>query len=363
MRVRARAPLTRKVAAAVAVAIGVSVWRAGVPAASMGQERLPPPQVVRGRSHVLERTPPPAVVIGAAGDIACERPPQPTDTEACRYDDTADLLAGLAGVLVLGDAQYERGDYEAFLRYYEPTWGRFRSQTFPVPGNHEYTQDPRSTPNGYFRYFGDRVRGPDGLGYYSFDLPRGCTPRLGTCWHFIALSSELCFAGGGCEAPSDASDPGPGGRMYAWLRSDLRAHPGSDYPCTLAFWHHPLYSISDGSGATAATRPLWELLHDAHADVVLNGHSHNYQRWEPQDPFGARDMRHGIREFVVGTGGASKYGLLLGTGSTNLATAQNQAFGILRITLHRAGYTWRWVPAAGQPSDFTDVATTVSACV
>ena len=89
--------------------------------------------------------------IGAAGDIACEPPPDPTDPEACQYDDTADLLAGLAGVLVLGDSQYEARGYEAFQRYYRPTWGRFRSQTFPVPGNHEYTQDPRSAPNGYFR--------------------------------------------------------------------------------------------------------------------------------------------------------------------------------------------------------------------
>ena len=358
---RARRSFRTKVVVVVVLVMGV--WRATVPAASIGEERLRPPQSVRGRSHVLARIPQEPVSIGAAGDVACEAPPDPTDPDACQYDDTADLLDGLTGVLVLGDSQYEAGGYEAFQRYYRPTWGRFLSRTFPVPGNHEYTQDPRSAPNGYFRFFGDRVRGPDGLGYYSFDLPRGCTPGFGTCWHFIALSSELCFAGGGCGAASDPSDPGPGNRMYDWLRSDLRTHPDSDYPCTLAYWHHPLFSISDGSGSTPGTRPLWELLYDAHADIVLNGHSHNYQRWMPQDPFGARDPRHGIREFVVGTGGASKYGLLPEGGSTNLATAQNDAFGIVRITLHRAGYTWRWVPAAGQPSDFTDTATSVSGCV
>ncbi len=356
--------LTTKIAFIVAVGIGLSLWRAAdLPAAPVRREQLRPPQLVRLRGHTLISAPAKPIAIGAAGDIACESPPDPADLDRCRYDDTADLLSGLDGVLVLGDSQYESGELEAFRRYYQPTWGRYLARTYPAPGNHEYTQDPRSVPTGYFRYFGDRVRGPDGLGYYSVDLPRGCTPGVGVCWHLIALSSELCFASGGCGPATDPNDPGPGNRMHVWLKHDLRAHPGDEYPCTLAFWHHPLFSISDGSASTPGTRPLWELLYDAHADVVLNGHSHNYQRWAPQDPFGARDPRWGIREFVVGTGGASKYGLLPGTGSTNLAASQNEAFGILRISLHEAGYTWRWVPAAGQPSRFTDAATSVSACV
>jgi hypothetical protein len=367
--VRARAPLTRKIAATVSIGVGLilwigpSLWQATALPAAPGMERLRPPHTVGGRSHVPASIATRPVWIGAAGDVACGSPPDPTDPDRCQYDETADLLAGLTGVLVLGDSQYDTGDYGAFLRYYRPTWGRFLSRTFPVPGNHEYTQDPRSAPTGYFRYFGDRVRGPDGLGYYSFDLPTGCTPGLGACWHLIALSSELCFAAGGCDVASDPSDQGPGNRMHTWLRNDLRAHPDSDYPCTLAFWHHPLFSISDGSASTPATRPLWEMLYEAHADIVLNGHSHNYQRWLPQDPSGVRDPSRGIREFIVGTGGASKYGLLPDTRSANLAASQNEAFGILRISLHRAGYTWRWVPAAGQPSGFTDATTSVAACV
>ncbi|HEV8621886.1 MAG TPA: alkaline phosphatase, partial [Actinomycetota bacterium] len=127
-------------------------------------------------------------VIGAAGDIACASNPYPqTKPDNCQYDNTADLLARVTLVLALGDNQYDTGSYAAYTTYYDPTWGQYVANTKPVPGNHEYAQDPSSTPSGYFRYFGDRVKGPDGLGYYSFDVPQGCTPGQGVCWHFIAL--------------------------------------------------------------------------------------------------------------------------------------------------------------------------------
>ncbi len=230
------------------------------------------------------------IVIVAAGDIACASAPNGPDApEACQYDDTADLVRGgrLEAVLTLGDNQYETGAYADFSAYFDPTWGRARADLMPVPGNHEYAQDPTSRPHGYFRYFGDRVRGPRRLGFYSYDL--GACPQA-PCWHLIALNSELCFAPGGC-GPAGSSDPGPGNRMYAWLRRDLAEHPDATYPCTLAYWHHPRFSFSTGSGATAAVGPLWDLLASASADLVLNGHSHNYQRWAPQDPTGAADPR------------------------------------------------------------------------
>jgi len=358
-----RPVLVKRLAVAVEFAIGLLVWLAAAPVTAPARvaPRTPPP--IAGAPSPVPVAPG-RVVIGAAGDIACSSAPEPSNRpDNCQYDDTADLLGGLTGVLVLGDGQYEAGDYEAYRKYYGPTWGRFLVRTFPVPGNHEYTDDPGSTPNGYFRYFGDRVRGPDGLGYYSFDLPAGCSPDHGVCWHFIALSSELCFAGGGCGPATDPTDLGPGNEMYEWLQNDLQSHPGGDYPCTLAYWHHPLFSISDGSGATSATRPLWELLYGAGADVVLNGHSHNYQRWLPQDPFGMYEPFRGIREFVVGTGGARKYPLLSATEASNLASAQDDAFGILRLSLYRASYSWKWVAAAGQPRGFTDTRAADVPCV
>jgi hypothetical protein len=345
-------------AAALFFATGVFVWLAAAPATTPARAERPP--VPSSSPTGSPRIPVPSrrVAVGAAGDIACAGEAGSGDQpDSCQFDDTAHLLAGLTGILVLGDGQYERGDYEAYRRYYGPTWGRFIRHTYPVPGNHEYGEDPGSLPNGYFRYFGPRVKGPDGLGYYSFNLPTGCIPHRGVCWHFIALSSELCFAGGGCRPATGPGEVGPGNKMYAWLRRDLRSHRDAGFPCTLAFWHHPLFSISEGSGASPATRPLWQLLYDSRADVVLNGHSHNYQRWLPQDPSGAYDPHRGIIEFVAGTGGASKYALQVGSEASNLATAQNVAFGIIRLTLSRASYNWRWVPAAGQPSGFSDTAT------
>jgi len=305
------------------------------------------------------------VVIGAAGDIACPADPYGSSApDNCQYDDTSNLLVhtGLSAVLALGDNQYDTGSFTDYQQYFDPWWGRVFPKIFPVPGNHEYAQDPSAKPRGYFRYFGDAVKGPDGLGYYSFDLPEGCTPGQGVCWHVIALSSELCFASGGCGPPADPSAPGTGNQMYEWLAADLASHPNSTYPCTLAFWHHPRFSFSTGSGATTAVGPLWDLLYAARADVVLNGHSHNYERWRQQAPDGTADAGRGIREFIVGTGGASKYALQSGPWPHNLLAAQADSFGILRLSLRRAGYGWEWVTAAGQPR-YSDAKTRSASCV
>ena len=303
----------------------------------------------------------PPYVIGAAGDIACASGPNgPDRPRTCQYDETSDLIVegNLDEVLVLGDIQYETGAFADFMDYFHPTWGRAFSNLSPAPGNHEYGNDPSSRPRGYFRYFGARARGPDGLGYYSFDL--GACPEA-PCWHLIALNSELCFTAGGCGPASDPQDLGPGNQMHAWLEQDLATHPDSIYPCTLAYWHHPLFSFSSGSGATGAVRPLWLLLDDAGADVVLTGHSHNYQRWRPQDQAGNLD-RAGIREFIVGTGGASHYSLRSGTRPPNLAAAQSRAFGILRLTLKAESYRWAWMSASGQPG-FEDASDRPVRCV
>jgi len=297
--------------------------------------------------------------IAAAGDIVCQGDPS-TDPSSCRYDDTADLVVGqgFARILLLGDNQYETGALEAYETWFDPTWGQPFRRIRPSPGNHEYAQDATSRPRGYFDYFGRDVKGPDDLGYYSFDV--GACPDA-PCWHVISLSSMLCFAPGGCDEAADPASPGTGEQMWAWLQADLAAHPNEDYPCTLAFWHHPLFSFSTGSGATQAVKPLWELLHAARADIVLNGHSHNYQRWKPQDPDGAVDRDHGIREFVVGTGGKSLYALQSGQEPANLVTAQDEAFGVLKLTLLRSGYTWEWLGAAGQPA-FSDAKAVGASC-
>ena len=145
-----------------------------------------------------------AIVIAAAGEIACASAPPEQDHDHCRYDETARLVrpGGLNAVLALGDNQYETGSYEDYATYYDPWWGQARSITEPVPGDREYDQGASSSPAGYFEYFGERVMGPDGLGFRSFNLPAGCTYHDPLCWHFIALNSELCLMSGGCGPPA-----------------------------------------------------------------------------------------------------------------------------------------------------------------
>ncbi len=346
--------MRRILAIVVCIAIPASILEA-----SAREPAKPAPVGAGPRDGVEVGTPP--YVIGAAGDIACASEPNgPNQPRTCQHDDTSDLVVegNLDEVLVLGDNQYETGSFADYRDYFDPTWGRSFSNMSPAPGNHEYANDPSSTPRGYFRYFGARARGPDGLGYYSFDL--GACPEA-PCWHLISLNSELCFSAGGCGPASDPQDPGRGNRMHAWLEQDLATHPDSEYPCTLAYWHHPLFSFSSASGPSAAVRPLWRLLDEAGADVVLTGHSHNYQRWRPQDGSGNHD-RAGIRQFVVGTGGARHYSLLAGTWPENLVAAQARAFGIVRLTLKAESYRWAWVSAAGQPA-FDDASERPAGCV
>jgi hypothetical protein len=353
-------PLRRRTAGIVAVvAVAIVAFAGGMLARSSGRPDPGASPSQKGEVTVVGGSGP--FVIAAAGEIACPLPPFPdANPDACQYDDTADLLHSgeLAAVLALGDNQYDNGSYEDYLSYYDTEWGRAKSITKPVPGNHEYAALPPATPDGYFRYFGDSVRGPDGQGYYSFDLGR--CPKA-PCWHLIALNSQLCVGPGGCGPAPKGSEPSAGNRMYRWLKRDLSTHPNKEYPCTLAYWHHPLFSFSTGSGATPEVRPLWDLLYAARADVVLNGHSHNYQRWKPQDPTQHPDRERGIRQFVVGTGGSTKYLLVSGTWPANLVAAQDSAFGILKVTLGRSSYRWTWVPAAGQPA-FTDASSRPARC-
>ena len=271
-----------------------------------------------------------APVIAAAGDIACD----PASTSfnngagtatACRQKYTSDLLvgAGLAGVLTLGDNQYEVGTLTQFQQSYHPSWGRVKALTRPAVGNHEYGT---SGAGGYFDYFGTAA-GERGKGYYSYDIG---------AWHLIALNSN-CARVGGCGTDS------PQGQ---WLRADLAAHQNR---CTLAYWHHPRFS-SGFHGNNSDVRPLWDALYAANADVVLAGHDHDYERFSPQRPDGTADSVRGLRQFVVGTGGSHLRSF--GTVQPNSQARSHTSFGVLKLTLRSDGYDWRFVPAAG--SSFTD---------
>lgn len=284
-----------------------------------------------------------APVIAAVGDIACNSPPS-EHTRRCAYDRVAEAIRQISpdAFLALGDLQYLHGAARDFAAYYDRFFADLKPITYPVPGNHEtYTL----YADGYYRYFGERAHAPGG--WYSFDLGS---------WHLVALNSQLCKGSTwtpelGQRAPitkSSAIDRGcgPGTPEYEWLKKDLLTHPDS---CTLASLHHPLFGSEPYPQGVFLyqLQPLYELLDEEGVDVVLAGHEHNYQRFEPQDAFGRADPQ-GFVLFVVGTGGSTYGELTGGETATNRAAAQGRSFGALEMTLLEGGYDWEFVSAPGE---------------
>lgn len=258
---------------------------------------LAPPSVAAGRHRV---SPGATVTVAAAGDIAHSGSP------GIHQRQTADLIRSVihpSQVFMLGDAQYERGEYAQFLRSYEPTWGAFLNITSPVLGNHEY-----ETPgaDGYFRYFAAQLNGRGSTatnphaGYYSFDVGD---------WHIVALNSNCHFAS--CTGQA------------TWLRNDVAA---DNHLCQLVMFHDP------GVGAFLSAAAA------AKVDLALSGHLHRYERWDPV---------HGstLRRFIVGTGGDS-------SGPPDpRADAKFKGYGVLRLDLAATGYTWQFIEVGGHVRD------------
>jgi len=247
-------------------------------------------------------------------------------------DDPVELTAGLVAaypadtpVFALGDLAYSDGTALEFNTCYNPHWGPFRDRTYPVPGNHDYNTDDGEP---YFDYFTGRFGSPR-RGWWSRELG---------AWHVIGLDSNCGDVPGLCYADSE---------QHRWLRADLAA---STATCTVAMWHHPRWS-SDRAGDSPAMQVFLQELYDADVDLLLVGHAHNYERFSPQDPMGAVDTTRGIREFVVGSGGADLRGV-------EVMSANSETFyeghGILELTLHEDRYDWDFVPTG---SGFSDTGT------
>ena len=198
----------------------------------------------------------------------------------------------------------------------------------PVVGNHEYGT---SGASGYFNYYGASAGDPS-KGYSSCEIGS---------WHLIALNSNCDRVAGGCA---------PGSPQETWLRNDLAAHPAA---CTLAFSHHAAYS-SGHDGDNAFMQPMWNDLYNANAEILLSGHSHDYERYAPQNANGGLDNTRGVRQFVVGTGGAFFTGM--GAIDPNSQVHNNTTYGIMKLTLRPTSYDWQFIPVAG--STFTDSGTT-----
>ncbi|MEZ4662549.1 MAG: DNRLRE domain-containing protein [Caldilineaceae bacterium] len=256
-----------------------------------------------------------SVVFVGAGDIAdCSR----TSDEA-----TALLLDNIPGtVFNIGDSAYPNSSTSDFSNCYEPTWGRHKDRTYPILGDNEYNSSSTAAP--YFNYFGARAGNP-GEGWYSYDLGS---------WHIIALNSN-CSEAGGC---------GPNSPQGQWLQADLAAHPSS---CILAIHHEPRFS---SKGGDSGLNDFWTPLYAAGADIVLSGHRHAYERFAQQSPNGAAEPGRGIRQFVVGTGGAGMSGY--SSISPNSEARNGSDHGVLKLTLHPTSYDWEFIPIAGR--SYTD---------
>jgi len=263
---------------------------------------------------------PPEIFVGA-GDIGtCNT----NNDEA-----TAKLLDNIPGtVFALGDNVYENGTKTEFQNCYDPTWGRHKARTKPAAGNHDYNT---SGAAGYYSYFGAAAGDPSD-GFYSFELG---------AWHVIVLNSNISMT--------------TTSKQIEWLKADLAAHSNL---CTLAYWHHPLYSSTGGSGSGGVTyssvRPLVDVLYAGGADLMLAGHRHFYERLAPIKPNGSRDDAFGVREIIAGTGGKSG-----GDVSNKFPASEARdgtTFGVLKLYLYEDGYAWKFIPIAGKT--YTDSGST-----
>ena len=339
-------------------------------------------------------------VLATVGDISCQ-PGSPQESEKASdvctggvtatarnaaQNATAQEVEGMhpALVAVLGDEQYQNGYYSDFENSYDKYWGAFKFLQRPAPGNHEFYDNHGQTGVrglGYFDYFngiqhnadgseidesitnptnGHVVSQPDpqpdgqagdfgqtGNGWYSYNLG---------AWHLISLNAECADEPDGCT---------PGGSWFSsetnWLAQDLSQDHA---PCTLAYWHQPTFSstaspFTSDSAEGQAADTWWKLLYAHHATLILNGHDHVYSRFAPMDPAGNPDPQHGIREFIVGTGGESLDTVLPST--PNLQAWADEYYGVMKLVLKPNGYDWDYQSAlespsapAGTPATYTD---------
>jgi hypothetical protein len=320
-------------------------------------------------------------------------------------------------IAIAGDLQYQVGQYSDFEQSFDLTYGAFKFLLRPSPGNHEFYDEHSKTGvagYGYFSYFngfqintngsiqtttvpdpcpsalaaacnfpglttpnpqpipradgqaghfeatgglGSTTTNPIGVGdgWYSYNLGS---------WHLISLNIECSTQPGGC------SDTGAWfASELEWLKKDLEENHSA---CTAAYWHQPTFSATDGiTPEGIAAQAFWQLLYDHKADLVLNGHDHLYAHYRPLDPSGNYDPHHGIREFIVGTGGETLDPVVTTDTTTadptgnpnfnaeNLETGSTGNYwGVMALTLDEHGYKWDFesaleAPLAGAPTSPT----------
>ena len=302
--------------------------------------QVPAPAGAAAGEHSAAAAPPPdPPTLVAAGDIACS-PTQTASETSCHQGETADLVEGLDpdAVAALGDNQYEHGEFDNFTSMYDPTWGSFKPITFPAVGNHEYEGDPErdSAPGTSSTSAPARVMSPRATtGGRSAGGPSSFSTRARSTTPAPATARPCRTTAGPCRVRR-AAPRRPGSRPSS------TALP--DDSCVLAYWHHPRFSSGYGGDNQdyPETGAIYQALYDHGAELVLNGHAHNYERFEPLDPAGAPDADNGITDFVVGTGGRSLF-TNPGPQHDTSETLYTDAFGVLELTLDDGGWSSRFV--------------------
>jgi hypothetical protein len=357
--------------------------------------------------------PGPAPVLAAVGDISCQpTAPQGAEkaTDVCTggatattrnaaQNATAEQVEAMhpALIAILGDEQYQNGYYSDFENSYDKYWGASKFLQRPAPGNHEF-YDNHGQPGvrglGYFDYYngiqhsangseddvtvtnpttGTPVTNADGSDVTQPEpQPNGQAGSFGTTgngwysynlgnWHLISLNIECADEPGGCSTTGSWFQS-----ETKWLAQDLSLDHSQ---CTLAYWHQPTFSstatpFTSDSAEGQTADAWWKLLYQHRATLILNGHDHVYSRFTPMDPAGSADPRHGIREFIIGTGGESLDTVLPDT--PNLQAWADQYYGTMKFTLGPGWYKWDYESAmesptapSGTPSTYSDTGTGV----
>ncbi|MCL1871685.1 MAG: metallophosphoesterase [Promicromonosporaceae bacterium] len=328
--------------------------------------------------------------LAAVGDIACEPNDEDNASTPASLKCGSPSLGGYDAeyataqqadamhpdaVALLGDEQYEVGKLSDFEGSFEQAWGGLKFLEKPAPGNHEYysyvkkgDNEPGQNGVGYFGYFNghDQAGTPNASGQAGQDTDQNqgwYSYNLGN-WHIISLNVE-CNSDA-FDNDCSTTDGGVLAQETAWLAADLKAN---NEPCTVAYWHQPTFSSTNaGTATTPASAPgvdsqeggvadaWWKLLYANKATLILNGHEHAYARTVPMDPSGKADPKHGIPEFIIGTGGealdATATNVDGSYANPNVVTAYDKGYGVMNFQLKPNGYTYSFKPAlAGASSD------------
>lgn len=303
-------------------ALSTSSGTPSVPADPEEEAATPPPMPAPGPAPMP--APPPslaaeAVLVGV-GDIALCGSIHRAAATARLMESLLNRSGGIG--ITLGDNSNNEGRPEEYANCFGSTWGRLNVK--PSPGNHDdYDEKVGNGGTAYFQYFGAQA-GPAYLGYYSFNAGS---------WHVVSLNSEIMQRGSREQA------------QLAWLRSDLASN--AEARCALAYFHRPMVSSGE-FGARRMTR-LWEVLYAAGVEVVVNGHEHYYERFAAQTPRGNADPAFGIRQFIVGTGGAHFH--RAGARAPNSEIVIQETLGVIKLTLRPSEYDWEFIDVGGVVRD------------